>query len=191
MNRIQSIVYETAYKTNENLLISAPTGAGKTNVALLTVVKTVKNFIENGVVQRNKFKVNQHVSPSSIHTSHVSLNLSKLSQTICYVPNCILHQHGLGFDRFTHLSINSLHFQIVYITPMKALASEMTKTFGKKLQGLGIQVRELTGDMQLTKQEISQTQMLIVTPEKWDVVTRKGTGDTALSQLVRLLIIGG
>ena len=73
---------------------------------------------------------------------------------------------------------------------MKALAAEMTKTFGKKLQGLGIQVRELTGDMQLTKQEIAQTQMLIVTPEKWDVVTRKSTGDTALSQLVRLLIIG-
>ena len=57
MNRIQSVVFETAYNTNENLLISAPTGAGKTNVALLTVVKTVKNFMENGVVQRNKFKV--------------------------------------------------------------------------------------------------------------------------------------
>ncbi|XP_063676843.1 activating signal cointegrator 1 complex subunit 3-like isoform X2 [Bolinopsis microptera] len=134
LNRIQSVVFDTAYNTNENLLISAPTGAGKTNVALLTVLKLIKNFMENGVVQRNKFKV-------------------------------------------------------VYITPMKALAAEMTKTFGKKLQGLGIQVRELTGDMQLTKQEIAQTQMLIVTPEKWDVVTRKSTGDTALSQLVRLLII--
>ncbi len=32
-------------------------------------------------------------------------------------------------------------------------------------------------------------QMLIVTPEKWDVVTRKATGDTGLAQLVRLLII--
>ena len=73
---------------------------------------------------------------------------------------------------------------------MKALAAEMTKTFSKKLSALGITVKELTGDMQLTKQEISQTQMLVVTPEKWDVVTRKSTGDTGLSQLVRLLIIG-
>ena len=73
---------------------------------------------------------------------------------------------------------------------MKALAAEMTKTFGKKLQGLGITVKELTGDMQLTKTEISKTQMLVVTPEKWDVVTRKSTGDTGLSHLVRLLIIG-
>ena len=73
---------------------------------------------------------------------------------------------------------------------MKALAAEMTKTFGKKLQGLGITVKELTGDMQLSKAEIQQTQMLVVTPEKWDVVTRKSTGDTGLSQIVRLIIIG-
>lgn len=31
--------------------------------------------------------------------------------------------------------------------------------------------------------------MIVTTPEKWDVVTRKATGDVALSQLVRLLII--
>jgi len=31
--------------------------------------------------------------------------------------------------------------------------------------------------------------MLVTTPEKWDVVTRKSTGDIALTQLVRLLII--
>jgi len=31
--------------------------------------------------------------------------------------------------------------------------------------------------------------MLVTTPEKWDVVTRKSSGDVALAQLVRLLII--
>ena len=31
--------------------------------------------------------------------------------------------------------------------------------------------------------------MIVTTPEKWDVVTRKATGDVSLSQLVRLLII--
>lgn len=31
--------------------------------------------------------------------------------------------------------------------------------------------------------------MLVTTPEKWDVVTRKGSSDVALSQLVKLLII--
>lgn len=43
--------------------------------------------------------------------------------------------------------------------------------------------------MQLTKSEIAQTQMLVTTPEKWDVITRKGAGDVQLISLVKLLII--
>jgi len=39
------------------------------------------------------------------------------------------------------------------------------------------------GDMQLTKAEIAATQMIVTTPEKWDVVTRKGVGDTELAQV--------
>ena len=48
--------------------------------------------------------------------------------------------------------------------------------------------RELTGDMQLTKRELEETQMIVTTPEKWDVITRKG-GDVAVAAAVRLLII--
>ena len=36
-----------------------------------------------------------------------------------------------------------------------------------------LQVRELTGDMSLTKSEIEDTQVIVVTPEKWDIITRK------------------
>jgi antiviral helicase SLH1 len=42
--------------------------------------------------------------------------------------------------------------------------------------------------MQLTKAEIVKTQIIVTTPEKWDVVTRKSVGDTELVQKVRLLI---
>lgn len=72
---------------------------------------------------------------------------------------------------------------------MKALAAEITKKFSERLRWLGVQTREFTGDMHLTKKEIMQTQIIVTTPEKWDVVTRKGTGDTELVQKVRLLII--
>jgi hypothetical protein len=134
LNRIQSIVYEAAYQTNQNLLICAPTGAGKTNIAMLTIINLLRmNFVE-GVIRKDDFK-------------------------------------------------------IVYVAPMKALAAEMVENFSKRLQPLGISVRELTGDMQLTKQELAQTQMIVTTPEKWDVVTRKSQGDISLSLLVRLLII--
>ncbi|OWF45882.1 Activating signal cointegrator 1 complex subunit 3 [Mizuhopecten yessoensis] len=134
LNRIQSMVFEAAYKTNENLLICAPTGAGKTNIAMLTVLHELKQHISQGVIKKDEFK-------------------------------------------------------IVYVAPMKALAAEMVRNFGNRLESLGIAVRELTGDMQLTKAEILKTQMLVTTPEKWDVVTRKSTGDVALAQLVKLLII--
>lgn len=134
LNRIQSVVFNTAYNTNENLLICAPTGAGKTNVAMLTILHELKLHLENGILKQNNFK-------------------------------------------------------IIYIAPMKALASEMTRNFSKKLEIFHVVVRELTGDTQLTKKEINQTQMIVTTPEKWDVVTRKATGDIALAQLVRLIII--
>ena len=50
------------------------------------------------------------------------------------------------------------------------------------------QVRELTGDMNMTKSEIDATQIIVTTPEKWDIITRK-SGDRTYTQLVRLLII--
>ena len=43
---------------------------------------------------------------------------------------------------------------------MKALAAEMAENFGKRLAPLGLVVRELTGDMQLTKAEIMATQIV-------------------------------
>ncbi|KAM3873609.1 activating signal cointegrator 1 complex subunit 3 [Diretmus argenteus] len=135
LNRIQSMVFETAYNTNENLLICAPTGAGKTNIAMLTVLHEIRQHLQpGGVIKKDEFK-------------------------------------------------------IVYVAPMKALAAEMTNYFSKRLEPLGIAVKELTGDMQLSKAEILRTQMLVTTPEKWDVVTRKSVGDVALSQIVRLLIL--
>jgi antiviral helicase SLH1 len=85
--------------------------------------------------------------------------------------------------------VNSEDFKIVYVAPMKALAAEITQKLGSRLAWLGIRVREFTGDMHLTKAEIVQTQIIVTTPEKWDVVTRKSTGDTELVQKVRLLII--
>lgn len=51
----------------------------------------------------------------------------------------------------------SIFFQVVYVAPMKALAAEMVRNFGKRLESLGVVVRELTGDMQLSKAEIMKT----------------------------------
>ncbi|GBC25635.1 uncharacterized protein OCT59_020043 [Rhizophagus irregularis] len=144
LNRVQSLVYPIAYKKNINLLICAPTGAGKTDIAMLTILHTIRDY--------------------------------------CY-PEPLSTQEPQEF------TIEKSEFKIIYIAPMKAIAAEVVKKLGNRLAWLGIQVRELTGDMQLTKGEISSTQIIVTTPEKWDVITRKSTGDVELSQKVKLLII--
>ncbi|KAA8909084.1 Sec63 Brl domain-containing protein [Sphaerosporella brunnea] len=144
LNRMQSLVYPVAYKTNENMLICAPTGAGKTDAAMLTILRTI------------------------------SLNC---------IPRPMEAPDAEDFY------CDKDDFKVVYVAPMKALASEIVQKLQSRLAWLGIQVRELTGDMHLTKAEIVKTQIIVTTPEKWDVVTRKSVGDTELVQKVRLLIL--
>lgn len=76
LNRIQSIVFDAAYHTNENLLICAPTGAGKTNIAMLTVVHQLKLHIEDGVLQRNAFKI-IYIAPMKALAAEMTANFSK------------------------------------------------------------------------------------------------------------------
>ena len=45
LNRMQSLVYPVAYGTNENMLICAPTGAGKTDVAMLAILNTISHYV--------------------------------------------------------------------------------------------------------------------------------------------------
>jgi len=63
----------------------------------------------------------------------------------------------------------------------------MVGNFQTRLKPFGIKVGKLTSDSQMTKQQIAETQIIVTTPEKWDVITRKST-DTSYTNLVRLVI---
>lgn len=134
LNRVQSRVYETALFTAENLLLCAPTGAGKTNVAMLTIL------------------------------------------------------HELGMRKQADGTFDLSSFKIVYVAPMKALVAEMVGNFSKRLEPYGVSVKELTGDATLSRGQIEETQIIVTTPEKWDIITRK-SGDRTYTQMVKLLII--
>jgi activating signal cointegrator complex subunit 3 len=140
LNPMQSVVFDTAYRSNKNMLVAAPTGAGKTNVAMMAVLNELRNYFKPGT------------------TEMIDKNCSE-------------------------------KMKIIYIAPMKSLATEQTENFNSRLKSLGIKTRELTGDMSMTEREISQTHIIVTTPEKWDVVTRKSKGDIDLLSLMRLLII--
>lgn len=135
LNRVQTKCYPTAFHDDGNILVCAPTGSGKTNVAMLTILR----------------EIGKNRNPE---TGEIMLD----------------------------------DFKIVYIAPLKALVQEQVGNFGKRLEPYGIRVSELTGDRQLTKQQIADTQIIVTTPEKWDVITRKAS-DTSYTRLVRLIII--
>lgn len=135
LNRIQTKCFPTAFNDDGNMLICAPTGSGKTNVAMLAMLR----------------EIGKHRNPD---TGEIMLD----------------------------------DFKIVYVAPLKALVQEQVGNFGKRLETYGIRVSELTGDRQLTKQQIADTQIIVTTPEKWDVITRKAT-DMSYTNLVRLIVI--
>ncbi|KAG0141983.1 hypothetical protein CROQUDRAFT_98108 [Cronartium quercuum f. sp. fusiforme G11] len=141
LNRLQSAVFSVAYNTNENMLICAPTGAGKTDVAMLTILRAIKQY------------------------------------------------GGINFNNQNKIGKIRKDFKMIYVAPMKALAAEIVRKMGKRLKWLDFIVKELTGDMQLTKSEINDTHLIVTTPEKWDVVTRKASGEEELVSKVKLLII--
>jgi len=126
LNRLQSHLFQATYLSSENILVCAPTGAGKTNVAMLALCREIER------------------APT---------------------PQLV---------------------KAVYVAPMKALAQEVVAKFAERLRPLHMVVRELTGDMQLTRGEIDATQVIVTTPEKWDVITRKSN---ELTDAVQLLII--
>lgn len=134
LNRIQSRLWKTALETDENLLLCAPTGAGKTNVALLTMMR----------------EIGKHINDDG--------------------------------------TINADEFKIIYVAPMRSLVQEMVGNFGRRLASYNLTVSELTGDHQLTREQIAATQIIVCTPEKWDIITRKG-GEKTFTSLVRLIII--
>lgn len=132
LNPMQSAVYPSAYQSLENLLVCAPTGAGKTNVALLAM---------------------------AAHLKHTYWKRS-----------------------------SSLPPKMIYIAPMKALAQEVVEKMSARLAPLV--VKELTGDMSLTRAQAAAAHLIVTTPEKWDVVTRKSTTDTtSLGSQCGLLIL--
>lgn len=134
LNRIQSRLQHTALESDENLLLCAPTGAGKTNVALLCMMR----------------EIGKHINADG--------------------------------------TINVDEFKIIYVAPMRSLVQEMVGNFGRRLETYNITVSELTGDHQLTREQIAATQVIVCTPEKWDIITRKG-GEKTFTSLVRLIII--
>uniref|UniRef100_A0A2N9I7Z7 Uncharacterized protein n=1 Tax=Fagus sylvatica TaxID=28930 RepID=A0A2N9I7Z7_FAGSY len=80
LNRVQSKVYETALFKADNILLCAPTGAGKTNVAVLTILQQIAlNRYSDGSFNHNDYKI-IYVAPMKALVAEVVGNLSNRLQ---------------------------------------------------------------------------------------------------------------
>lgn len=116
LNEMQTVIYPAAI-SQCNILLCAPTSAGKTNVAILTIIST-------------------------------------LYKHCCQPPF-------------------SPALKVIYIAPMKSLTSEITRTLQKRLKILNLVISELTSDTDVSPELINMSHILVTTPEKFDVITRK------------------
>ncbi|MES1904141.1 MAG: hypothetical protein MHPSP_004704, partial [Paramarteilia canceri] len=85
------------------------------------------------------------------------------------------------------LTLKDKNFKIIYLAPMKSLATEITSALGKSFPM--IDTLECTGDTLPSLSDVQRCQLIIATPEKWDVITRKNMGEKDSSLLTKLIII--
>lgn len=77
LNLIQSKVYKAAMESDQNLLICAPTGAGKTNIALLAMLQTIGAHLKSdNKPDLSKFKI-VYIAPMKALVNEMVLGFQK------------------------------------------------------------------------------------------------------------------
>ena len=84
LNRIQSRLFHAAIETDENLLLCAPTGAGKTNVALLTIMREIgKHVNADGTINADDFKI-IYIAPMKSLAQEMVGNFSEVTFSLFF-----------------------------------------------------------------------------------------------------------
>ena len=123
LNKVQESCFDLLFYTNENSLITAPTGSGKTLLFEISLARIIK---ENFNLNKNTF--------------------------------------------------NNKNFKIIYIAPIKSLCQE--KTFDWKIKfsqnPLNLNILEFTSDNEyINFTQLNEANLILTTPEKFDVLSRK------------------
>ncbi|CAI7285667.1 BAD_collapsed_G0018220.mRNA.1.CDS.1 [Saccharomyces cerevisiae] len=128
-NKMQSEAFRSIYESNENCIISSPTGSGKTVLFELAILRLIKE---------------------------------------------------------TNSDTNNT--KIIYIAPTKSLCYEMYKNWFPSFVNLSVGM--LTSDTSfLETEKAKKCNIIITTPEKWDLLTRRWSDYSRLFELVKLVLV--
>ncbi|KAL1512518.1 hypothetical protein ABEB36_002100 [Hypothenemus hampei] len=139
-NVMQSAILDDSLWTDKSLVISAPTGSGKTSIFEIAII-------------RHLMLIEEH------EAEDLSLGL--------------VHNN-----------------KIVYISPIKALCQERLIDWHKKFAQFGLNSVSVTSDNdEIDCRTVMQYDLIISTPEKWDVLTRKWRQNDSLVASIGLFLI--
>lgn len=128
-NRMQTEAFPSLYESDENCIVSSPTGSGKTTLFELAIMRLIGKF----------------------------------NQT-------------------------TKDIKILYIAPTKSLCYERFKNWSPKF--LNLTVGMLTSDTPFLESEnVRKSNIIITTPEKWDMLTRKWKEYSPLLELIKLVLV--
>ncbi|XP_063891886.1 uncharacterized protein LOC110374698 [Helicoverpa armigera] len=80
-------------------------------------------------------------------------------------------------------------FKIIYMAPVKALCTERLTEWYSKFTKLGLLCIEVTGDTDVDFTQLKPYKVIITTPEKWDMLTRRWRDHRGLVEVIKLFLI--
>ncbi|KAJ8731510.1 hypothetical protein PYW07_004674 [Mythimna separata] len=80
-------------------------------------------------------------------------------------------------------------FKIIYMAPVKALCTERLTEWYSKFNKLGLLCIEVTGDTDVDFTQLKPYKIIITTPEKWDMLTRRWRDHRGLVEVIKLFLI--
>ncbi|XP_052747667.1 probable ATP-dependent DNA helicase HFM1 [Galleria mellonella] len=131
-NLVQSKVIEDALYSDKSIVVSAPTGSGKTVVFEMAIVQLLMDMDDKN-----------------------------------YTGD----------------------FKIIYMAPVKALCTERLTEWYPKFTQLGLLCIEVTGDTDVDFNQLKPYRIIITTPEKWDMLTRRWRDHRGLVEVIKLFLI--
>ena len=125
LNRIQSRIYHTAFHSNENILVCAPTGAGKTNIAMIAILRELAASMQQGKMQRYAFKI-VYVAPmkalAAEQTATFSRRLAELGAPAlpCYIADNLWY--SLGYANLSRIPNGPPMLGMQFTYPVSAVS---------------------------------------------------------------------
>ncbi|KAL7190350.1 hypothetical protein ACSBR2_022598 [Camellia fascicularis] len=165
-NSLQSECFSACFQSDVNMVISAPTGSGKTVLFELCILRLLSRFISaegRFIHLKGMLKTVGFLQKSDVSYKTITVVFSPY---IVVVPGFCLFPSGVQ----------------IYIAPSKALVQEKLRDWNQKLGSWGINCLELTGDNESYNiRNIQEADVIVTTPEKFDAVTRYRIKDGGLS----------